>query len=255
MSDTKTVGEVPRSIKLLWGSGALGVSVLMNAFGFLILFYMISVLKIEPALAGILVFLTKLADVVSDPLVGLWSDRISTKMGRRRPFLLPGAILSGASFAIIFTTPIFDSQWMVIAYIFVAMLIYTIGYTLFNVPYMSMPAEMTDSYHERSSIHAYRVVFVTLGGFLAGSIAPWALEVMGKGQWLSYAVIGITGGVIVFISMAVTFFGTAKARYTESGTITPNVLGELSAIKSNPHFLRFPLKPVNCLRWRRRVRQ
>lgn len=238
MSDTKTVGEVPRSIKLLWGSGALGVSVLMNAFGFLILFYMISVLKIEPALAGILVFLTKLADVVSDPLVGLWSDRISTKMGRRRPFLLPGAILSGASFAIIFTTPIFDSQWMVIAYIFVAMLIYTIGYTLFNVPYMSMPAEMTDSYHERSSIHAYRVVFVTLGGFLAGSIAPWALEVMGKGQWLSYAVIGITGGVIVFISMAVTFFGTAKARYTESGTITPNVLGELSAIKSNPHFLR-----------------
>jgi len=238
MSDTKTVGEVPRSIKLLWGSGALGVSVLMNAFGFLILFYMISVLKIEPALAGILVFLTKLADVVSDPLVGLWSDRISTKMGRRRPFLLPGAILSGASFAIIFTTPIFDSQWMVIAYIFVAMLIYTIGYTLFNVPYMSMPAEMTDSYHERSSIHAYRVVFVTLGGFLAGSIAPWALEVMGKGQWSSYAVIGITGGVIVFISMAVTFFGTAKARYTESGTITPNVLGELSAIKSNPHFLR-----------------
>jgi len=238
VSSTQKINEVSRSIKLFWGSGALGVSVLMNAFSFLILFYMISVLKIEPALAGTLVFLTKLADVFSDPVIGLWSDRIKTKIGRRRPFLLPGAVISGASFALIFTTPVFDSQWLTISYVFVAMLIYTIGYTMFNVPYMSMPAEMTDSFHERSSIHGYRVVFVTLGGFLAGSIAPWALEVLGKGLWSSYAVIGVAGGVIVFISMSITFFGTGKARFTESVSTVPKVLDEISAIKSNPHFLR-----------------
>ncbi len=236
--NTQTIGEISRSIKLFWGSGALGVSVLSNAYGFLILFYMVSVLKIEPGLAGFLVFLTKLADVFSDPLIGLWSDRIKTSIGRRRPFLLPGAVLSGVSFALIFTTPIFASQWLTVTYVFVAMLIYTVGYTMFNVPYMSMPAEMTDSYHERSSIHAYRVVFVILGGFLAGSIAPWALEELGKGQWSSYAIIGVTGGLIVFISMMIAFLGTAKARFTEADVIVPNILSEISAIKSNPHFLR-----------------
>lgn len=242
MSETpnsiQRVEQVPQRIKLFWGTGALGVSVLMNGFAFLILFYMISVLKIEPALAGTLLFLTKLIDVVSDPLVGLWSDRIKTKMGRRRPFLLPGAVLSGAAFAIIFTTPQFDNQWLVIAYIFAAIVLYTIAYTVFNVPYMSMPAEMTDSFHERSSIHAYRVVFITIGGFVAGSIAPWALEVLGKGLWSSYAMIGIVGGVVVFLSMSVAYFGTGKARFTESGRATPELLKEIAAIKSNPHFLR-----------------
>jgi len=236
--DDMPVNEVSRSIKLFWGSGALGVSVLMNAYTFLILFYMISVLKIEPALAGTLVFLTKLADVVSDPLIGLWSDRITTKMGRRRPFLLPGALISGVSFAVIFTTPVFDSQWLTLTYIMFAMLVYTIGYTMFNVPYMSMPAEMTESYHERTSIHAYRVVFVILGGFLAGSIAPWALEVLGKGEWSSYAIIGVSGGVIIFIAMSIAFFGTAKARFTELGSKAPSFLSEVAAIKTNRHFLR-----------------
>lgn len=232
------VDEVSKSIKFFWGSGALGVSLLMNAFSFLILFYMVGVLKIEPALAGTLIFLTKLADVVSDPIVGLWSDRLKGKNGRRRPFLLPGAVLSGLAFAMIFTTPMFESQVLISAYIFGAMIIYTIGYTMFNVPYMSMPAEMTDSFHERSSIHAYRVVFVTIGGFLAGSIAPWALEVMGKSEWSSYATIGVVGGITVFLSMSVTYFGTANARYTYATKTTPKILGEISAIMANPFFLR-----------------
>ena len=89
----ETVGRVAKSIKLSWGAGALGVSVLMNAVTLLILFYMVGVLEIEPALAGTLIFVTKMFDVISDPVVGLLSDRFSSRIGRRRPFLIPGAII------------------------------------------------------------------------------------------------------------------------------------------------------------------
>jgi len=229
---------VSKPIKLFWGTGALGVAVLMNSISTLILFYMVGVLKIEPALAGALIFATKILDVISDPVVGIWSDRIKTPIGRRRPFLMWGAVISSASIAMIFTTPMFEHQVFTVIYIFTALLIYTVGYTVFNVPYMAMPAEMTNSYHERSSIHSYRVVFVMIGGFLAGGLGNFFLEEMGRTDWSSYAVLGIAGAVIVFVTMTITYFGTARAKFTESGHSVPNVMGDLSAISANKHFLR-----------------
>ncbi|MEQ8514181.1 MAG: MFS transporter, partial [Chromatocurvus sp.] len=234
----QTVDTVSKPIKVAWGAGALGVSVLMNSVSFLVMFYMVGVLHIEPALAGTLIFATKLLDVVSDPVVGIWSDRISSRIGRRRPFLIPGAILSAIALALIFTTPVFETQAFTATYIFCALLIYTIGYTVFNVPYMAMPAEMTDSYHERSSIHAYRVVFVTMGSFLASSVAPWTLETLGKTEWSSYATLGVCGAIIVFASMFVSFLGTGRARHLPSGAAIPDIRADLKAALTNGYFLR-----------------
>lgn len=233
-----SIMAVPARLKLAWGTGALGANILVYSIAGLGLLYMIEVLNIEPAVAGALLSITKLVDVFTDPLVGIWSDRIKTPIGRRRPFLLPGAILSVIAFVMFFTAPNFEQQAFVIGYLFFALVVYTVGYTLFNVPYMSMPAEMTDSYHERSSIHAYRVVFVNIGGLISGAVAPFALEEMGKSEASSYAVLGIAGGSIIFIAMAVTFVGTKKARFKETGNTAPDILAEFKAVAANKHFLR-----------------
>ncbi|MCY3987181.1 MAG: MFS transporter, partial [Gammaproteobacteria bacterium] len=229
---------ISQRIRVCWGTGALGVALLMNAIGVLALFYMVSVLGIEPGLAGTLVFLTKLLDVVSDPIVGGWSDRIKSPAGRRRPFLLAGAFVSACAFALIFTTPVFETQWLTAAYVFLALSTYTVGYTLFNVPYMAMPAEMTDSYHERSAIHGYRMVFIATGVFLATSISPLILDRLGRENWNAYAVIGAGGGAVILISMLTTYFGTARARFTDAGVERINVFRQFSPILANPHFLR-----------------
>lgn len=229
---------ISQRIRVCWGTGALGVALLMNAIGVLALFYMVSVLGIEPGLAGTLVFLTKLLDVVSDPIVGSWSDRIKSPAGRRRPFLLAGAFVSACAFALIFTTPVFETQWLTAAYVFLALSTYTVGYTLFNVPYMAMPAEMTDSYHERSAIHGYRMVFIATGVFLATSISPLILDRLGRENWNAYAVIGAGGGAVILISMLTTYFGTARARFTDAGVERINVFRQFSPILANPHFLR-----------------
>ena len=229
---------VPKSVKVSWGAGALGVALLMNAIGSLALFYMVGVLKIDPVLAGSLIFVTKLFDVATDPIVGSWSDRVKSETSRRRPFLFAGAIVSALSFAMIFTTPVFGNQLFTAAYVLVAMMIYAFGYTLFNVPYMSMPSEMTPDYHERSSIHSYRMVFVSLGGLLAGAVAPFMLEKMGRTEWSSYATIGVLGGGTILLFMMIAWAGTAKARFTVAQKETPKVLAEVGHVFTNRHFIR-----------------
>jgi len=162
-SPALSTDQLPVSLKLGWATGAFGVSILMNGIAGLILLFAASILQIDPWLAGVVIFLSKIVDMVSDPIVGMWSDRHRSAKGRRRPFLLWGSILGAASFALIFTTPVFDNQYWTSAYLFALLSFYSIAYTLYNIPYLSMPSEMTDDYHERSSIYAYRMVFVSLG--------------------------------------------------------------------------------------------
>lgn len=237
MADNTEIAGIPKSLKIIWGTGALGVAILMNVVAGFALFYMVSVLKINPALAGTLIFITKIFDVFTDPLIGSWSDRLKSKRGRRRPFLVYGAFLSTISFIAIFTTPVFDNPNLSAAYIFAAMMIYTIGYTVFNVPYLAMPAEMTDDYHERTSIHSYRVIFISAAGFI-GAFKFKLLEAFGETSWLAFAIIGVVGGVIIFIAMMTTYVGTKNARFTEAREERPKILKEIRTVFANKHFMR-----------------
>ena len=242
MNNTSTGSQVlavPKLIKVTWGSGALGVSILMNAMSFFALFYMVDILLINPFLAGSVLFASKLFDVFTDPIVGAWSDRLNTSGSRRRPFLVVGAFISAVSFALIFSTPMFDAEWMRAAYIFVALLFYTLGYTLFNVPYISMPAEMTDDYNERSSIFGYRMVFVATGSLLVGSAAPMILGILGRNDWSSYALVGSVGAVIILVSMLTAWAGSKDARFTSASTsVPPNLFSEVRHVIKVEGFVR-----------------
>lgn len=213
-----TMDKLPWRLKAGWATGAFGVAVLMNGISALILFYMTTVLKFEPAVAGFLIFISKIYDAVTDPFSGWLSDRTTSTRGRRRPYLFWGAIVSSLAFLMVFTVP-FTGPFttvtsgpglMAAGYVLLALLIYTTGYSTFNVPYMAMPAEMTQGYHERSSIHGYRVVVAAVGGFLVQSGGGALLEKLGKGRE-GYAWLGGIGAVAIFVSMMTAYVATANA--------------------------------------------
>src|SRR5262245_14955605 len=83
-----------RLLHLSWGIGTLGASLLLNGFAFVALFYLTTELGIAAALAGILIGGSKVWDAVSNPLMGWISDRTETRWGRRRPYLLAGAVVA-----------------------------------------------------------------------------------------------------------------------------------------------------------------
>ncbi len=237
MTDAR-IDALPIRLKIGWASGAFGIALLFNGIGALVFFYMIGILKIEPALAGSLIFVVKLLGAFTDASAGAWSDRIVSSRGRRRPFLFWGAFICAASFAMIFTAPAFTHMWATAAYVFAGLCLFSLGYSVYNVPYLAMPAEMTDSYHERSSIHSYRMIFVTLGGFVAGALAPAALEALGKTERSSYAIMGCTVAAMMLFALLAAYYSTASARYTAQGTAKPGIGKDYVEIFRNRHFMR-----------------
>ncbi len=234
---------LPATLKLGWATGALGVSLLMNGISGLIMLWAVSMLGIDPWLAGVIIFTSKLFDVATDPIIGLWSDRLRHSKGRRRPFLTWGAMISALSFALLFTAPGFDNQYVTAGYLFLVLCLYALGFTVYNIPYLSMPAEMTDNYHERSSIHAYRMVFVAMGAMIGGAGFKFVLEALGSKDMQSWAIVGLACAAIILLSMLIAYFSTASARFTQPEEDTgkskfAQLQTEFSAVMGNPHFLR-----------------
>jgi GPH family glycoside/pentoside/hexuronide:cation symporter len=195
-----------------WGIGTLGASLLLNGFSFLVPFYLTTVLGIAASTAGLLVFAAKSWDIVSNPIMGIISDRTETRWGRRRPYLLLGALIASVSFAVLFSlgrTSAADDLPVIVA---VLVLVGT-GYTIFNVPYMAMPAEMIDDYSERTRMMSYRVFFIGIGTLVGGAAGQRIAELFGGGA-VGYSLMGITIGAGIFFFMACAFAGTARARFT-----------------------------------------
>ncbi|MFK7830467.1 MAG: MFS transporter [Congregibacter sp.] len=230
------VDALPARLKIGWATGAAGVSVLMNGVSMVILFYLVAIVKLDPVLAGSLIFGFKILDVVTDPVMGVITDRTQSRMGRRRPYLLIGSFVASISMIVLFSTPEFDSEGATIAYVCFGLLLYTLGYTIFNVPYITMPAEMTDGYHERSSIHAYRVAFVSVGSTLGTVTGLYLLEKYGQTRE-TYQIIAWLKGVFVFATMLGCFFATRSARTIARTEAVPQFWTQARSLLDNRYFL------------------
>jgi GPH family glycoside/pentoside/hexuronide:cation symporter len=95
-ADSANTLSVP--IRFGWGIGSLSISLMFNATSLLILRYLVDFVGLGAALAGLLIGIAKIYDAVTDPLMGTISDRTRHRTGRRRPYLLAGALISALSF-------------------------------------------------------------------------------------------------------------------------------------------------------------
>ncbi len=202
---------IPLGLRLGWSAGSVGTVIILSTTSIVLLFFMTSVLGMNPALAGGLLFGAKLFDAAVAPMMGRISDSAVTRWGRRRPFLFVGAIVSALAFLILFMPPALSglalSAWMV-----AGLLVLALGYTLFNVPYLAMPAEMTSSPQERTALLSFRVAFVAIGGALVG-FAPKLAASLG-GDRPAWAATGAVLGGLVLAAMLVAFGASHSARAT-----------------------------------------
>ena len=97
--------KLPLRLKLLFSTGDLSTSIPLAILMFFQLYFMTDVAGLRPDLAGWAVGLGKLWDAFNDPLIGLISDRIRTRWGRRRGLLLFFAVPLGLSFMLMWIVP------------------------------------------------------------------------------------------------------------------------------------------------------
>ncbi len=225
-----------------WGFGTFGASMLLNIQNVAALFFFVKVLKIEPLIAGSIITGAKLYDTFTDPIMGVISDNTKSKWGRRRPYLLLGGLLSGLAIFSLFSTPEL-SETATTIYISLSLLALATAYTIFNVPYLCMPAEMVDGYHDRSRLMSYRVFFISIGTYLATSGAPALLGLLqdyyGISERSAYIYLGIIMGSLISIAMIASFFGTKNAPMTSQVKTDVSIFKKATLILDNKPFLIF----------------
>lgn len=195
---------------LCWGLGSLGTTAMIAAISFLGLYYLVEILGLAPAMAGAVVFVGKALDFVAYPVMGAISDRTRSRWGRRRPYLLLGAIGCGLAFVGVFSLPVLPSIALRSALAVGALSFYALALVIFFVPYMAQPADMLSDPRARNSIMAYRAGFLMLGTLVGSALTTLLVGHFGGGA-AGYRGMSAVVGAIIGGSMLVTFFGTAGA--------------------------------------------
>lgn len=231
---------VPFSIRLGWGIGSLGVAILFNSYAVLLLFYLTNIIGMKVQVAGTLLTIAKLYNVVVDVPIGLLSDNTRSRWGRRRPWMLAASFLCAACFVIMFNVPPPATQggadFATTAYVLGSLIFYATAYSMFNVPYMAMPGEMSGSYHERTAIMSYRVVFIQFGYLIGVGLAPRLAQALGGGI-RGYGVVGWILGLGAGLAMLASFFGTARARSAEKTAVKYTAAEQFRSALANRPFL------------------
>ena len=221
-----------------YGVGSVGTGIFSTVPGLLLLSFMIRYLEIPPAIAGTVIFVPRFWDVITDPFAGSLSDRTRSRWGARRPWMLAGSLTLPIVFALLFRVP--EHTGMAAAwYVLFIYILCTTFYTIYQVPYIAMPAEMTESYDERTTIMSFRIAFLTIGILVGGALAPELVSAGGGGRE-GYILMGIVVGVILFLVLIGSFFGTRKVPHVDPVPTTVPFREQMRAAAENkPFFILF----------------
>ena len=173
--------KLPFWLKTLYGSGDWGIASISMMRSIFYAIYLTDVVGIEPRLASLGALVGIVWDAVNDRIIGMLSDRVKSKLGRRRPFLLWFAFPFGLSFVMLWSAPNWDSQVALLIYVTLAFMISDTLTTLVSVPYYSLTPELTQNYDERTSLSSFRSVFQLLSAMVVVVSAPMIVDAVIQG--------------------------------------------------------------------------
>jgi len=136
---------------------------------------------------GVVSLAPRIFDSITDPIMGFISDNTKSKWGRRRQYVLLGAVLMGISFVLMWQLFRDSGVDYNFAYFLFWSIVFYLGLTIFSVPYVAMGYEMSDDFHERTDIMAIAQWI----GQWAWVIAPWFWVIMYDSEWFESAEVAV----------------------------------------------------------------
>jgi len=237
--------------KLLYGVGQAAEGLKNGAFGVYLLFYYSQVLGLGASYAGIAVGVALVFDAVSDPLAGSVSDRFKSRFGRRHPFIYASIVPLAIAFYLLFSPPAGLSQLQLFSWLLVFAVLTRASMTLFHVPHLSLGAELSDDYSERTTVVGFRYFFSTFGallaigagfGFFFAATDEFPVGQFNAGQYPGYAMaISVGMALLILLSalgtqrVALTLHQPAEKWRRERGLFS-QLFFELSEAMSNYSF-------------------
>lgn len=197
------------STKLTYGFGGLGVEIPSNILVFFLLFFLTSVAGLNPTLAGSVLLIGKIWDAINDPMIGIFSDRTRSPLGRRYPWMLAGAIPLGVCFCLYWFVPATTNQWLLFAYYSGIALLFDTAVTIIAVPYNTLAAELTTGYDESTNLVSFKAAF-SIGASLSSLSLAQVIFAKIYDPSQKYLILGIVCGIIAMFSVFLCVWGTYK---------------------------------------------
>jgi GPH family glycoside/pentoside/hexuronide:cation symporter len=224
---------LPLRSKLMYASSSMGGEALTQSRGlWLLYFYTEATDLLSPFAVGAILTVARLVETVDDGLVGYWSDRVDSRLGRRLPFIL-AATPFWALFSILLFTPPESSAAAAGAYLFIVLELYFVASTLSGGPYEALLPEIAKSSDERVQITGMRVYFGAAGAGLGLIVSGLLVDSAG---YVAMATL------MAIVALTLRYTGAAGVWRHASRTQEPAEIGLREALRatlSNRYFLFF----------------
>jgi glycoside/pentoside/hexuronide:cation symporter, GPH family len=200
-----TEGKLSKRTKLAYGVGDVGNATVNSAVQFFLMLFYTDAALIAPALAGSALLIGKIWDAINDPLFGWLSDRTTSRFGKRRAYMILGACRWPSPSCCCGVPAGCLDPW-VFAWIAGTFILFDTMWTLTNVPYYALTAELTDDYDERSSLTAFRMV-LGVPAYIVGAALTPVLVGLFVSQRQGYAVVGVLYGLLAAAALWIAAAG------------------------------------------------
>lgn len=229
--------KLPFTTKVCFGAGEITGTTSKTVMGMLLMYFLTDVVGIVPAMAGAIFMIGRAWDGITDPFMGMISDRTQTRWGRRRPFFIVAAIPIGLAYLMLwYPYPVVSHTGKSVIYtlLYIA---YMTSITVYLVPYIGLMAELTDDYAERISVNNHRMFFSFLFGLIAAVIPKAIVDTFDDkrtGFLIAGAFVAVLITVVPFIVFAIT-----KERFHDRAKMKErlNVFKELRTVFRNKSFV------------------
>jgi len=226
--------KLPLRTKLMYGVGDAGINLADTMVGLLFAIFLTDVVGLRPGLAALSVFIGRTFDYINDPIIGYLSDRTRTRWGRRRPFLLIGALPFAIAYILLWWRPPLESQVGLAIFYGIAFLLYDTTATFLYMPYFALTPELTPDYDERTTLTTYRMAFSIIGAMIAYVVPLAIIGTIAPEKQGTILLVAISVAVLSILPMGVVFLGTSEKLEFQAQEQPSMKASLLAAIKNRP---------------------
>lgn len=214
----------------------LGGNLFFTAMGFWALNYLTDTVALPAAAAGLAIMIGKIWDAVTDPMMGFISDRTKTRFGRRRPYIIGGAVPLGISMWFFFTNPHIENATLLTVWATAALCFLNTMYTIVNIPYSALTPELTQDYHERTSLNGWRFTFALVGTVLGAAVVlPIVSSFANRSAGFSAA--GLFMGAVMTVTALITFFSVKEPSHETREIPKESLIATYGAVFKNKAYV------------------
>lgn len=235
LTKTKKAGELQY---WLYSTGNFANNIVFLMVGTYVNYFYTDILQIPAYMAGMVFMVARLVDAVTDPIMGMIVDRTNTRFGRFRPYIIAGAPFLGIMFLSLFFAPDFSMTGK-IAYAFITYIIYSLAWTIVQIPQLALPAMLTNDLSVRTRVQG---IFQAFGSAASLVVTAWALPILNalggeddKNAWFTFIAICAVVSTVIFIlsAMSVNSVDTYEAHVGDNKVKQVSLKESLSAAFKN----------------------